>query len=192
MKKAPKRLKQKSLLGYFGSSSPPQPQAGPSRQPPPSPESPLCKRAPPKQRAQAKRRAGDSYPPSDAGSRSTSSDVAGIDFEPEVVEVSSDEDAEQSPRRPTATQRGTRKMRADSAERALIVSSDAEEDEDYVMPITWKGRPKDVKGKRKRAVVDSDSDEPVQRTSKLIKGIRPPTPEDNDEDLANEVDEESP
>lgn len=189
-----RRLKQKSLLGYFEPSSPTQPAASSS------PKSPVqSKNKSPKRRRppQARRRAvhSDSDPPSGDESGSTSSDVGGIAFEPEVVEVSSDEkDVEESPRRP-ATQRKLRKTRAESVERAPVTVSSDDEDEDEEakigVPPTWRDRRRDVKGKRKRAVLDSDSDGPSPRKSKLIKGVRPPTPDAEDEDLLEELDEES-
>ena len=40
------------------------------------------------------------------------------------------------------------------------------------------------------AVVDSDDEDPRPRKSKLVKGVRPPTPETAEEDLADEVEEE--
>lgn len=192
MKNAHKQPKQRSLLGYFESSSPSRPEASSSKKPRLSLSPKIAKR---KRSAPTKRRAVESDPPSDDGG-STSSDVGGIAFEPQVVEISSDEeDAEVSPKQPTATQRKTRKRRAESAERTpVIVSSDSGE-ERIGVPITWKGKAKakaqDPKGKRKRAVLDSDSDEdPQPRKSKLVKGARPPTPETDDEDLLQEVEEE--
>lgn len=185
MRDGPKRLKQKSLLGYLDSSSPTQPEASSSRRAPQS--SPTRKR-----RAPAKRGVVvDSDPPSGDDSGSTSSDAGRIGFEPTVIEISSEEDeVRHSPRQPTATQRKARRKRVHSVEGTPAKSSGAEEDEEIGVPVTWKGRPRNVKGKRKLAVLDSDSDNPPPRKSKLIKGARPSTPEEKEEDLLNEVDEE--
>lgn len=187
MKNTPKRLKQKSLLGYLEPSSPTQPEAGSSKKASPQ-------RSPTKRRVASQRRvtAVDSDPPSDGKGGSSSSDVGGIGFEPQVVEVSSDEgSAKDSPRRPTATQRRTRKRRADSAERTPVVISSESEGENIGVPVTWKHKANDTKGKRKRTVLDSDSEETQPRKSKLIKGVRPSTPDNDDEDLLEEVDERS-
>lgn len=184
MKDMPKRLKQKSLLGFFEPSSPTQSEPGSSRNSQ-SQKSPTIRRAPRRRRA-----AVESDPPSDGDSGSTSSDVGGIGFEPQVIEVSSDEDEpEKSPRRPTATQRKTRKLRADSVERTPVVISDSGEEDNIGVPVVWKHKAADTKGKRKRTVLDSDSEGAVPRKSKLVKGVRPPTPDENDEDLLQEVDE---
>jgi hypothetical protein len=184
MKNTPKRLKQKSLLGYFEQSSPPRPETTPSRRAPqPSPT---------RKRASVKVRAQESDPLSERESGNTSSDVGGIDFEKEVVEISSEEDdKDDSPRRPKATQRKTRQRRVDSAEGTPDMSSSADEEKEIGVPVTWKGILKDTKGKRKRTVLDSDSEDLPRHKPKLIKGERPPTPEEKDEDLINEVDEES-
>ena len=189
MKNTPKRLKQKSLLGFFEPSSPTQPEASSSKKAQPRKSPAAKRRAAPSQRRRA---AVESDPPSDGDSGSTSSDVGGIDFEPQIIEVSSDEDApEKSPRRPTATQRKTRKLRADSVERTPVVISSSGEEENIGVPVVWKHKTADKKSKRKRTVLDSESEEAPPRKSKLVKGVRPPTPEEDDADLLQEVDERS-
>ncbi|EKM55579.1 uncharacterized protein PHACADRAFT_256297 [Phanerochaete carnosa HHB-10118-sp] len=186
--KVTKGLKQKSLSGYFGSSSPPRPDSASSR----AKASPPSRTAKRKRPALSKRRAPESDPPSENDNGSTSSDVGGIAFEPQVIVVSSDgEDVNDSPKRPAATQRKVRKRRAESVEK-LPVTVSSESEDTVGVPVNWKGKAKapNPRSKRKRAVLDSDSDEdPQPRKSKLVKGVRPPTPETGDEDLLEEVEE---
>ncbi|GJE90811.1 hypothetical protein PsYK624_069550 [Phanerochaete sordida] len=185
--KGKKVLKQMSLTEYLGSSSPPpEPSSSKKAKPPPSPAKPANR----KRAAASKRRAPESDAPSDDDSGSTSSNVGGIAFEPEVIDIStSDEDVDDSPKRPPATQRKTRKRRAESTERSPVVVHTDSDDEEVGVPVTWKGKGK-AAGKRKRAVVDSDDENPRPRKSKLVKGVRPPTPETAEENLADEVEEE--
>lgn len=183
------RLKQKSLLGFFGQSSSPPPEASSSSRSSPK-KTPTKRKAPPPRR----RRAADIDSPSDDDGGSTSSNVGGIGFVKKVVEIlSSEEDEEiRSPRRPTATQRKTRRLRAESEEHSPTFVSEASDIEETGVPVHWKKKAPGAKGKRKRTVLDTDSDEELQpRKSKLVKGVRPLTPEEEEENMLDEVDEQS-
>lgn len=177
--KTPRPLKQRDLFGFFE---------------PPSPSTSRKSKATPPRKKRGGRRNSDEDIPSETRSGSTSSNVGGIRFEPKVIEISDSSDVEDSPKRPRATQRKTRRFRAESVEKSSGSASKAtEEDEEEELvgvPVTWKGKGREVKGKRKRAVVDSDSEDSLRpRRRKLVKGVRPPTPEVDD--LLEEVDEKS-
>jgi hypothetical protein len=117
--------------------------------------------------------------PSPDESDGETSDVAGIQFEPEVIDLT-DDDELASPRISRAKKRKTRLVETDSDSNA---AADETKEEDIGVPVRWKGR---RNGKIQR-VKDSDSDEPP-RKRKLVKGERPPTPEGSD-DIEDEVDE---
>ncbi|KAL4074404.1 hypothetical protein V8B97DRAFT_1949545 [Scleroderma yunnanense] len=90
------------------------------------------------------------------------SDVGVIRFEAETIEIS-DEDA--SPRRP-------KRRRTND----IFREREPEDDEELIgIPVRWKG-----KGKMK-AIVDSDDESQPRR--KLVKGARPLTPEDDEDDV---------
>src|ERR1700729_2850352 len=100
---SPKKLKQKTLIGFLSSSP-----AGPSAAP--TPQTP--KRAKPK--ARKRRRVASPESDQDADHNTASSDgsdVGAVHFEPEVIDLS---DEDESPRRPT-TKRRTPRVRAESA-----------------------------------------------------------------------------
>ncbi|KAI6099879.1 hypothetical protein EDD16DRAFT_1657460 [Pisolithus croceorrhizus] len=93
------------------------------------------------------------------------SDVEAIRFEPEAAEIS-DEDA--SPRRP-------KRKRVHLTIDNLGERSDDDE-VNVGIPVRWKGKSK------RKVVVDSDS-EPQPHRSRLIKGARPPTPDDEEDEV---------
>ncbi|KIJ17435.1 hypothetical protein PAXINDRAFT_10268 [Paxillus involutus ATCC 200175] len=147
---SPKKYKQKTLIGFLNSSPPSSP--GPS-----------------------KRKREPIPPPThlevEAGSED--SDVGAIHFEPEIMDIS---DEDQSPRRP---KRKKSIVVTDTIpEREL---SDDSLEENIKMPVRWKGK----KGKAK-AIHDSEEDAQPRRR-KLIKGVRPPTPQEDS--VLDEVDE---
>lgn len=110
---------------------------------------------------------------SDDETGSADSDVGAIQFEPEVIDIS---DEDESPRRP---KRRKSLMVTDTLpERA---PSDDSLEENIGVPVHWKGK----KGKAK--FVEESEEESQPRRHKLIKGVRPPTPEEDD--VMDEVDE---
>lgn len=95
----------------------------------------------------------------DCGSHS---DVGAIRFEAETVDI---DDEDESPRRPK------RRRTTDRFD-----ENGVEDDEERIgVPVHWKG-----KGKIKTIV---DSDDESQPRRKLIRGVRPPTPEDDDDSV---------
>ncbi|KDQ60795.1 hypothetical protein JAAARDRAFT_67229 [Jaapia argillacea MUCL 33604] len=111
----------------------------------------------------------------------TSSDVGAIKFETEIVEVSSDSEAK-SPRRPGAKKRKLRHAKATAdSESAPDLERDSE-NELYINNSHSKGK----KGKGKMVYSDLEEEQPRRR--KLVKGVRPPSPQDDD--LMDEVDED--
>lgn len=177
-------------------SSPPQPPSSPLHKSP-SPKvsrtrnaTRSSKRPAAKERVSSKKSHSlDSHIPDVEDGGDSSSDPGKIHFEPEVVSVSdSEEEVKSSPRRPAASQAKKRRRVANSDDEGVVVVSTDTEDENIGVPVRWKGKAKEVKGKP--TVVHSDSEEEEQpRRRKLVKGIRPPTPEEDD--LMAEVDESS-
>jgi hypothetical protein len=120
------------------------------------------------------------WPPSNAERDSTDegedgSDVGRVAFEREVIIVS-DEDEDQAPR----LRKRTRLANIDSdleQEDSSSGLSDREVDEEVPMR---RGR----KGKKRIKIVDTDSEGEIQPTRrKLIRGIRPSTPDDSSDEL---------
>lgn len=112
------------------------------------------------------------------------SDVAAIRFEPEVIELS-DENA--SPRRPM-TQRHVPRPRGSSVILDEEDAHSAVSDESDAKKATQR---KKKLGKRKFILDQSDSQEEEEiqpRKRKLVKGVRPPS-EEKDDDIMDEVDE---
>ncbi|KAF9227887.1 hypothetical protein BS17DRAFT_746822 [Gyrodon lividus] len=152
-----KDYKQQTLMGFLSSSPP----SSSTRSFP----------GPPKQK---RKRQTLITPPnhSEVEAGDSDSDVGVIHFEPEVMDVS---DEDQSPHRP-------------KRRKSLVVTntpgrelSDDSLEENIEVLIRWKGK----KGKEKAIL---NSEEVIQpRRRKLIKGIRPPTPEEDD--ALDEVDE---
>lgn len=97
--------------------------------------------------------------------KDTDSDVGAIRLEPEAVEIS---DKDQSPRRP-------KKHMDKSLVGAHSIPMRATSDESLEDALI---APRNRKGKNK-VILDSDSDDPRPRKRKLIKGLRPPSPEED-------------
>lgn len=207
MPKARATLKQKTLHDFVETSSPThrgrtEAEAAPSSSP--------VQRAPRRRNAKAKGKAplkpkfalspprrNDEGSGSDGGG-STSSDVGAIGFEPKVIAVSSSSDEEDlvtSPRRPLASQRKARNRLAESAEGSPIaIESDSDGPQHVGVPVTRNKNGSATDKRRHNAIQDSDEDEdeePQPRRRKLVKGVRPPTPEEHDSDLLEEVDSNS-
>lgn len=148
------KFKQQTLLGFLGSSPPSSP-SNPSKSPSPGPS----------KRKRTRKISSSSSTHFDKV-QDTDSDVGAIRFEPEVVEIS---DEDHSPRRP---------KRRKSLAGAHAIPTRTISDESLEETI---GVPRHRKGKNK-VVLDSDDDiRPCKR--KLVKGIRPPTPEEDDDIL---------
>ena len=179
----PKKLRQEKLDLFLSSS--PRRQSSPSR--------PQTRRSNFKRKTKAKDSdedvAGQSHVPAntDAGEEgSQSSDAGAIHFEPQVVLVSSSGDEGELPPRPTfSSRRKKRTTRAHSVESASESSAGEEEREVYVRKGKRAGKKPVV------VVLDSDEEEELRpmKKRKLVKGERPPTPEEGD--LMGEVDEHS-
>jgi hypothetical protein len=105
----------------------------------------------------------------------TNSDVGAIHFEKETVELSSDDDI---PRLSPMKKRRIRVDSFDDAETSVapIVERAGSGNEDAAnSEVCWKNK---GKGKQRR-IVDSDGDgQSIKR--RLVKGVRPPTPEEDD------------
>ncbi|KAI0721002.1 hypothetical protein C8T65DRAFT_631903 [Cerioporus squamosus] len=130
---------------------------------------------------------GPSHVPAGDDDDSQSSDPGAIHFEREVVQVSSSEDEEGRAPRPSQTNRRKRLRRAHSDDSASPQPAPDEEQEVYVR----KGK-RPAKKTSAVLVLDSDEAEDAQpvKKRKLVKGERPPTPENDEADLLDEVDEE--
>lgn len=192
----PKRLEQKSLDTFFSRSSSPAASISPTVSPPRPKVVTHAKRATTttvRKRGKAQRIPSDNEGiPSGEDDGSSSSDPSKIRFERQVITVSSSDEeiALSSPRVPTRSQAKKRKQLTGSGEdddNGIVTVSSS--DEDHIgVPVRWKG--KATQTKRSRQVVDSDEEEELPaRRRKLVKGIRPPTPEE--EDILAEVDENS-
>lgn len=159
---SPKKMKQKTLGDFLLTSSPP----------PISPPAPVKKR---QVKQEHKVIALDSDTCDDL---EQDSDVGAIKFEPQVIDVSDEDD---SPRRPSARRFKKSFVVTDSLP-DMAASDDSLEDH-IGIPIAWKGS---KKGKRKRKAIADSDDESQPRKRKLIKGARPPSPEGS---VIDEVDE---
>ncbi|KAF8559604.1 hypothetical protein OG21DRAFT_1549377 [Imleria badia] len=100
--------------------------------------------------------------------KDTDSDVGAIHFEPEVVDIS---DEDHSPRRP-------KQSKSLVGAHAIPRRTASDESLEETLQV-----PRNRKGKNK-VVLDSEDDRPRKR--KLIKGIRPPTPDEDDDDILEE------
>lgn len=152
---ASKKFKQQTLLGFIDSSPPSSPSNSSPKSPSPGPS----------KRKRARKISSSSSTHSDKV-QDTDSDVGAIHFEPEVVEIS---DEDHSPRRP-------KKRKSLVGAHAIPTRTVSEKSLEETIGI-----PRYRKGKNK-VVLDSD-DDTRPRKSKLIKGIRPPTPEEDDDIL---------
>ncbi|OAX44684.1 hypothetical protein K503DRAFT_764872 [Rhizopogon vinicolor AM-OR11-026] len=158
---SPKKMKQKTLTGFLVLSSPP----------PSSPPAPVKRQA----RRKPKVATFDS---DESESVEQDSDVDAIKFEPEVIDVSEEDD---SPRRPTRSTKMRKRFYAETDDLPDAAESDGSPEDGIGIPMRWKGN---QKGKR-RAIEDSD-DESQTRRRKFVKGARPPSPE---ESVMDEIDE---
>jgi hypothetical protein len=166
-------LKQQTLVPFLSSS--------PSR---PAPKKARAKPGPTqadsKTSSKPKRlKVRERHVPSPSDSDEEASDVARIQFEPELIDLTDDEELA-SPRISRAKKRKARLVETDSD--SNTAANDPKEEQIGVR-VHWKGG---RNGKILR-VRDSDSDE-EPRKSKLVKGERPLTPESSD-DIGDEVDE---
>lgn len=166
-----RKKRQDTLDGFFGvvSTSPPRPQ----------------KSAEGSRNTRHRRARSDAIGSEDG---SQSSDAGAIHFE-EPLPPTDEDDLKSSPR--PAKRRRLIKRRADSEDDALSPASGHEE---MVTSATRKGLSSKAAGKRREVVPQDDEDEQDvhPRKRKLMKGKRPPSPEEADEeDLRNEVDEKS-
>lgn len=182
-KQSKRSKKQSSLLGFFQSSSPPQPTSIPNNNTHKT-RANYLKSSPKKTQSRSQK-----YGPKaeDKGTSSDSSDVGGINFEPEIISLSdSDDDVKTSPRRGPAKKR---RVKASESSSQASSSHSKSDEENIGIPVGWKWKGKAVH-KRKMAVSDSESEEePRPKRRKLVRGVRPPTP-DESEDLMDEVDQE--
>jgi hypothetical protein len=190
-------LKQKSVLDFFESGSSPRGSAGSG----PSLHSAreqtrLAGNSPSRRKKPTRGSTRNGIDNVSEGDGSTSSDVGAIEFTPNLIVVSSSSDEEaliKSPRRSKATQRATRKRRAASEEQSTAdIEGSSDGPEPMGVPVTRKKSGPAPVAKRKRTVIEnSDDSEPQPRRSKLVKGVRPPTPDEEASDLLAEVDSNS-
>lgn len=168
-----KRVKQDTLESFFGaSSSPPRPEkasVGGSRK---------TRRGRPVSHAKG----------SEDGSQS--SDAGAIHFE-QVPTSTDEDDLKSSPRRPTKKRRLIKRRAESDEDDARMPASGNEE---TGLSATKKGTSSKAAGKRRQVLSQDDEDEELAqpRKRKIMKGKRPPSPEEGDEEnLRNEVDENS-
>lgn len=167
---SPKRLTQKTLHSFVTSSSPAS-QKGAS-----SSRLPATGRT-------GRRRARS--PTSSEGEGSQSSDAGVIHFEPEIIELDDDEDA--SPRRPINRRSARHAIVGSQAKNPLVFDDNDEEAEDAEVPRKGKA------GVKRRSAVmnfEEEEEEVKPKKRKLVRGVRPPSPEEDEYSLMNEVDEE--
>ena len=199
-----KPLRQKTLLKFFqaGSSQAHNDTSSPSDGEQSKPTTSATRnRAHSNHKASRSRKAvilasSDSEKPSDDGG-SQSSDVGAIDFEEPRTSLAVEDiedDIALSPKRPVGTPRKLRRLRAVSVEKASLSEESDGEPEVVGVPIYRRKKSYDTKphparkGKLAIASGDSEDDEPEPKRRKLVKGVRPATPEG---DLLDEVDSDS-
>ncbi|KZV90249.1 hypothetical protein EXIGLDRAFT_837945 [Exidia glandulosa HHB12029] len=131
---------------------------------------------PSKRRNKRKRRSSSD---SDSGAASDSgSDVRAIEFEDDDNAAHSDSDESDVPRRSTRLDSSPekKKQRLSSPPAQPVVSSPPSEPEEDSPRVSGSRKGKAV------FVIDSDSDEqPVVKKKKVVRGQRPPTPDEDDE-----------
>ncbi|OSC99061.1 hypothetical protein PYCCODRAFT_1373800 [Trametes coccinea BRFM310] len=116
---------------------------------------------------------------------SQSSDAGAIRFEPQVVEITSSEEEKDVAPRPSLTSKGKKRARrAHSDDSASPEASGGEAEE-----VVYLRRGKRAAAKAP-AVLDSDEEDDSPRRRKLVKGERPSSPDEDADDLLEEVDEE--
>ncbi|GBE81968.1 hypothetical protein BKA93DRAFT_821589 [Sparassis latifolia] len=174
--RTPQKLTQHTLDGFVGSSSP----LGPRR----------AATTPSKPRKAAQKQARvtisrDSSISDARASGSESTDVAAIHFEPE----DQDSDEDRQPRPSMSTKKKVRHARSGSEEMEEVEDVASSQDEETVeSPVAWKGKRKGTK--RKQVLDDSEEEEVHPKMRKLVRGIRPPSPDEEEADILDEVDEE--
>ncbi|KAG8217534.1 hypothetical protein J3R82DRAFT_5683 [Butyriboletus roseoflavus] len=152
-----RKFKQQTLLDFLGSSPPSSPSNSFPKYPSPGPSK--------RKRTRITSSSSSSHCDSDKA-QDTDSDVGAIRFEPEVVEIS---DEDHSPRRP-------KKRKSLVGTHAIPIRTISDESLEETIEV-----PRYQKGKNK-VVLDSEDDiRPHKR--KLVKGIRPLTPEEDDDIL---------
>ena len=157
---SPKKLAQTTLHSLFGSSPVLLSPATPAKSPSPS----KTTKFPSRRRSDQDQDAG--------------SDVGAIHFEKEVTDSSSDEQPRLSPMK----KRRIRLSSFDSAQPSQVAKPEKAGSNDDEPSVRRR-----IKGKGKRLrVEDSDREESPKR--RLVKGIRPPSQEDED-DILDEIDE---
>ncbi|KAH9951251.1 hypothetical protein B0H21DRAFT_271900 [Amylocystis lapponica] len=185
MPRRPSKAASGNILDFFG--------GGSSR--PASQSSPTSKPATQPRKSKRKRARGslsdvivkDNAPADEEGSQS--SDAGAIQFErnSKVIDLT-DEDEQPSPRPSPAKRRNTRRTRADSDEDADVIEiSSPTPDREVLGAVSSKGSK--GKGKAKAVVDDSDEEEVQPRRRRLVRGVRPPSPEEDEADILEEVDE---
>lgn len=192
-------LKQRTLLGFFQPGSSQAAQAANAGSPEGKMTAPAKRtRSTNKDRLGATKKcrkvlllqSSDSEQPDEDGG-SESSDVGAIGFEETSVSSRAEEDDNiLSPKRPHVSPRKVHKMRAVSVENSSAVEGSDGEPEVVGVPVFRKKKGRIVgRPSRKSTVIrSSDEEEPRPKRRKLVKGVRPATPE---EDLLDEVDSDS-
>lgn len=172
---SPKKSGQSSLTSFF--SSPPQG----------SPKVSGTQKRPKTKTRKQRRVATPESDNEDAGS--DSGDVAAICFEPEVIDLS---DVDESPRRPTAKRLTRRVVMADSDSADEVEILDVKPDSHQERKARKSSRRKGKRiEKRKKPALGSKSEEDRQpKKRKFIKGVRPSSPSEDEEDILNEVEED--
>jgi hypothetical protein len=170
---SPNKVKQKSLVAFF--SSPP---SGSSN----APQTPKRVKLTQKRRGRVVN-VGPDHNADEYSDGSDGSDVGAVHFEQEVIDLS---DENESPRRPT-TRRRTPRLRADT-------SSPDEKSSEHSGGSTGNktSRKRTSIGKRKQlldAGSEDDKEEARPKKRKFVKGVRPSSPEEDEDDILDEVDE---
>ena len=168
--KAPTNVRQKKL-DTFLSSSPSAPSRSPARA-----QRSKTKRRPPTHQDDDR---GRTRIPTEEES-SQSSDAGAIHFAPEVVVVSDSEDDIPQPTPSKSSLRGKKRARAESVGSCSDDSSG----------LAYARKSKRLMERASNvSVSDEEDEEPPRKRGKLVKGARPPTPDQDDDDLLAEVDE---
>ncbi|KAH7889668.1 hypothetical protein F5I97DRAFT_1846179 [Phlebopus sp. FC_14] len=158
---SPRKLKQRPITSFLNSSPP----SSPDRTPKTSFKPSKRKRTTVTSSSGASRSGNEES--------SSDSDVGAIKFEPEVLSIGDEDESPRPPKR-----RRNRVVTDGSLGHAV---SDDSLEENIGVPVRWNRK----KGKLKQVVESEEESQPRKRT--LIKGVRPPTPEDDD--ILDDVDE---
>jgi hypothetical protein len=166
------QLKQTTLISFAESSS--------------APSSPLQKRAiPSKVQAERKRKRA---PPlgivrDESSDQDNDSDLGAISFEPKIVNVTDEDEICVSLPKKRRT-RVPRRVGSPVVETVATATEEPEQEEEEVIRPSRKGK------WTKRAIYDSGPEELRPQKRKLVKGVRPPTP-DEGADILDGVDKDS-